>query len=214
MDLRCLNNRCGARCSGSLASYPRGVLDNKILLLAVAVRGIEIVVLHLGIRLVVVPALIQTIDGTDIASAVTPAGAVHVEDSGSRVVGRFQKRGYRLIRRNSFIDDRYIDVLEARSFRQSLLLWGVIREIDDRVYTDSLESSEIFLTGPSSTIKPVVHLPKIRDLDAVKLARASLSDTAIDTKQTYERRKNNGKDLIFHYSLVAAAAAARLHRSS
>ena len=84
---------------------------------------VEVVVLHLGVRLVEFPVVhIEPVDGAHNSRAVTAAGAVREELAGCGIVDEFQKSINRLLLRVAGIAHRNIDVAHPEGFHITLLI--------------------------------------------------------------------------------------------
>src|SRR3954447_3907886 len=92
------------------------VVHYKVLLAAVAVRGIKIVVLHLLKCLVKAPAvLVEPVNRTHVTRSVASAGTVNIENTRLRIVNGLQERSDLLVCRRPLINDRDIDVVQTSS---------------------------------------------------------------------------------------------------
>src|SRR5258705_4522179 len=97
------------------------------------VAGVEVVLQHFGICLIIVPVVvIETVNGGHYAGAMPASGAVHEKLPCGWVVNRLQKCIYLIRCGIAFIDQRDVDVAQAGGLYGRLLtVPGIVSEIND-----------------------------------------------------------------------------------
>ena len=92
INLLLISGRGGHRGAGLLNKPIRRVILHKLLHVAMSPARVEVVLLHLRINLIVVPVVvIEAVNSTHHARAMTSARAVHVKLARFRIVNELQK---------------------------------------------------------------------------------------------------------------------------
>src|ERR1051325_5799517 len=101
----------------------RRVVLDELLQIAVSPARVEVVLLHLGVDLIVVPVvMIEAINRAHHARAMTPASTVYVELSSRGIVHQLQKLLYLHCGRVILVAHRNVHVLHSESFGVPLFI--------------------------------------------------------------------------------------------
>src|SRR5882762_8519926 len=118
---------------------------NEVKLLSMTIAGIEIVLLHLSVGLVIVPMIvIETIYGAHHSGAMPSTRAVHVKLAGSGIICNLQKRTYLFRAGRLFVNDGNVHVAHSSSLNGGLFaVPGIVSQINDRLDTKRRKVSEL-----------------------------------------------------------------------
>src|SRR6266849_121155 len=161
----------GRRCGGTrsarrVALNPRPVVFHKLLLAAVAIRGVEVIVQHLGINLVERPmVVVEAVNRAHDSRPVTTAGAVYEKLAGRGIVNEFQKllnlRGTWIL----LIGNRNVHITHALCFNVAFFLRGIVCQINHSPNAQGFQVREITFAWPRAAIEAFVHLAKVLNFD-------------------------------------------------
>src|SRR6266849_4838194 len=127
----------GRRCGGTrsarrVALNPRPVVFHKLLLAAVAIRGVEVIVQHLGINLVERPmVVVEAVNRAHDSRPVTTAGAMNKEFAGGRVVDELEEALNLCCRWVLLVRDGNVHIAHALCFNVAFFLRGIVCQIND-----------------------------------------------------------------------------------
>ena len=130
--------------------------------------GVEVVLLHLGVDLVVVPAvLLEAVDRAHRARAVASAGAVDVELAGRRVVNGLEEGRDPLRLRVRLVNHRDVHVVHAERLDHAALRARRLGlQVDDGVDAELLQRLKVFgLLRLRAAVEALVHLAEVLDVD-------------------------------------------------
>src|SRR5436190_9414232 len=138
------------------------IVFNELLLPTVTIGGVEIEVEHLLVNLVVIPMIvIEAVNRSHHARAVTAAGAVYVELAGFRIVDEFEERRDLLFAGIVLVRNRNVHVLHALRFHVASFAIAVIGQVNYGTNAEFLERGKFLFFGTGAAIEAVVHLPEI-----------------------------------------------------
>src|SRR4051812_18495571 len=146
-----------------------GVVLDEGLEVAVPPGGVEVVLLHFGVDLIVAPAvLLEAVDRAHRARAVAPARAVDEELAGRGVVNRLHEGRDPLGAGVRLIDHRDVDVAHPRRLDHAALVTvGLLLKVDDRADAELLEGLDILHPlRLGAAVEALVHLAEVLDADA------------------------------------------------
>src|SRR5207247_3444923 len=128
--------------------------------------GVEIILLHFRISLVVVPLVMgEPVDGAHYTRPVPAAGAMHEKLSCSCVINQLQERSNLPRLRIILAVHGNVDIPDAQSFDVPLFIWGwIVAQIDNGFDAQTVEVLVVLLLRLSATEKAFIHLAKVFDL--------------------------------------------------
>jgi len=162
------------------------VVLNEVKLLSMTIAGIEIVLLHLRICLVIVPVIvIETVYGAHDSGAMPSTRAVYVKLAGGWIISNLQKRAYLVRGWILFVNNGNVHVAHSGGLNGRLFaLPGIVSQINDCFDTECREVSKVLGFWPSSAIKILVHLAKVTDFDVGETTLLALAKASAEKAKT------------------------------
>src|SRR3954451_272890 len=97
------------------------VVTNEVQLLSVSGAGVEVIILHFSVRLLIVPVIvIEAINGAHYTGAMTATGTMQIEFFGVGIIHDLQKQVRLLHRWIGLVNNRNIHVSHSRGFNRRL----------------------------------------------------------------------------------------------
>src|SRR5882724_10466143 len=154
----CMNTGMGLFC---LELLP--VVLNEVKLLSMTIAGIEIVLLHLSVSLVIVPVIvIETVHGAHDSGAMPSTRAVHIEFTGGWIISNLQKRAYLFRAWIGFVNDGNVDVVHSGGDNRGLFtLPGVVGQVNDGSDTKCRQVFKVLGFWSRAAIEILIHLAEV-----------------------------------------------------
>src|SRR5262245_58652303 len=123
---------------------------------------------------------------------------MHIKLTRSRIVYNLQELSDLGFRRVMFVGNCDIYIAHALGFDGGLLFGAIIGEVNYSTYAQRFQVRKVLILWPRATIKPVVHLAKVANLDICKGRVGMLLGhcSGADSENDHDGRTDFRKDII------------------
>jgi hypothetical protein len=186
--------------SNLLRLYLLPVVLNEVKLLSMTIAGIEIVLPHFSVDLVIVPVIvIETVYGAHHSGAMPPTRAVHVKLAGSWIISNLQKRAYLVGAGIFFVNNGNVHVTHPSSLNGGLFaVTGIVSQVNDCLDTKFRKISKVLGFWSRTAVKLFIHLAEIANLNVGELALMALCKGNSREREDEEKSSyaNSGKPCV------------------